>query len=59
MTPLQMCMCGALALSVLFPLAILLLCVLGAAKLRDLWAAGRLALAAWAVVGVLWLVGVR
>ena len=59
MTPLRMCICGATALSLLLPLAILLLYVLRAARLRDLWEACWLAAAAWALVAIVWLVGVR
>jgi hypothetical protein len=59
MTPLRAGICGATALTVLFPLAVLFLVVLRAAQWRDLWATCRMVVAAWALVAVAWLVGIR
>ena len=59
MTPLRACICSATALTVLFPLAVLFLYVLGAARLRELRVACWLAAAAWVLTAVVWLAGIR
>jgi hypothetical protein len=59
MTILRTCICGAMALTVLIPLAILFLRVLRVAEWRDLRAASWIAAGAWLMVAIVWLVGIR
>jgi hypothetical protein len=59
MTVLRTCICGAVALTVLIPLAILFLRLLRVAEWRDLRAACWIAAGAWAMVAIIWLVGIR
>ena len=59
MTILRTCICDAMALTVLIPLAILFLRVLRVAEWRDLRAASWIAAGAWILVAIVWLVGIR
>ena len=59
MTAFHACLSGAIALTVLFPLAVLFLRMLGAARWRDLRTACWIAAGAWCLVGIAWLAGVR
>ena len=59
MTILPTCICGAMALTILIPLAILFLRVLRVAEWRDLRAACWIAAGAWVMVATVWLVGIR
>ncbi len=59
MTSLHACVCGAIALTVLFPLAVLFLRMLGAARWQDLRDACWIAAGVWGLVAIAWIAGVR